>query len=264
MRLFFAFVLIALTAVAGGAERLWVNDITVNKYNMTWNYIETYTGTDSIAYRISIDSNNDSFINAWELLNADREMRKWLKDTIEGEPDVRIDNETRGIEMMDVGSALSPEAIGETHVPGTIVNEYSVIYRFKDSILNASSIWFLGQAKTRVTIAMPAGVDIIDISGMDNITKNITDHTEITGYFSEISKDRGEITLNLTGNTSFRAPDANSDVNVSNVTSTAPAGSEEEESAAKPMALSKIRGAVIIGIGSVIILLIYLFKIKRG
>ncbi|KCZ72513.1 hypothetical protein ANME2D_00941 [Candidatus Methanoperedens nitroreducens] len=261
MRLFFAFVLIALTAGAGGAERLWVNDITVNEYNMTWNYIETYTGADSVTYRISIDSNNDSFINAWELLNADRELRKWLKDTIEREPDIRIDNETRRIEMMDVGSALSPEAIGEAHAAGPIVNEYSVTYRFKDSILNSSSIWFLGQANTRVTIAMPAGVDIINISGMDNITKNITDRTEITGYFSEISKDRGEITLNLTGNTSIRVPDANSDVNVSNTTSTAPA--EPEENSAKPMALSKIRGAVIIGIGSVIILLIYLFKIKR-
>lgn len=264
MKLIFAFVLITLTAGASGAEHLWVNNITVTEYNMTWSYSETFTGADSMEYRTSIDTglgNNDSFTSAWELLKADKEMRKTLRNAIDKEPDVRINNETSRVEVLDIDSTLSPQTIGKANLTDTIMNRYNVAYGFKDSILNASSIWFLGQAKTPVTIVMPSGVDVVNTSGMDNITKNVTDHVEISGFFKEVSKDRGEINLSMAKNTSFQVTGINS----SNVTSPAPTYNVTESNVTKSMAtiLSKIRAATIIGAGIIIIVLVYAFKVKR-
>ncbi len=255
MRFLLIFILIAMTAGTGSAEHLWINDIKVSEYNMTWNYNETFTGADSIAYRMNIDSglgNNDSFIGAWELLKADREMRKDLRSSIDKELDVRINNQTSGIDVVEVDSGLSQETIGNTHSTDAIVNKYSVSYRFKDSILNAGSIWFQGQAKSPITIAMPAGVDVINISGMNNVSRNITDHVEVTGSFKEITKDRGEIILYPVKNSSYKIPEIN--------VSTPPAVNSTE-----PLkdAVSTIRNLSIIGAGTVIILLIYIFKVKR-
>ncbi|MCX9010175.1 MAG: hypothetical protein OIN66_03530 [Candidatus Methanoperedens sp.] len=265
MKLLFAFVLIALSAGTGAAERIWVNNVTVNEYNMTWSYNETFSGIDAVIYRMSIDSelgNNDSFVSAWELLKADKEMRRGLKRSIENEPDVRINNGTGDIQMLEVDSALSPDTIGKAHSPDAVVNKYNVTYRFKDSILNASSIWFLGEANTSMTIIMPPGVDVINISGMKNVTRNSTDHEEIAGFFAPVSKDRGEITLALARNTSFRLPE----INVSNTTSPAANATDTAEgNFTKPVEelTSKIMAATIVIAGTAIILLIYIFKLRR-
>ena len=86
--------MIVLTAGAGaGAEHVWVNNIAIDEYEMTWSYKDTYTGTDSFVYRVGIDEelgNNDSFISAWELLKIDSEMRSRLRSSIDREMDVRI------------------------------------------------------------------------------------------------------------------------------------------------------------------------------
>ena len=262
MRILIALVLIVLTSGAGSAERLWVNNITVDEYNMVWGYTETFTGVDSIAYRIDIDTeigNNDSFINAWELLKTDKEMRKKLRSAIDNEFDVRIktplNTGNNGIEVVDVDSSLSPGIIGKTHIDDTIVNKYRVTYRWKDSIFNASSIWFLGQAKSPVTIILPAGIDVTNISGMDNVTKNIGARTGITGFFTEVSGDRGEITLNLTRNTSMLVQPQ---VNATNVTSTG-------EEITKPVTeiASKIRDASLLIAGIALVLVIYIFKVRK-
>lgn len=262
MRVLLAFFVIALTAGAGEAGNLWVNNITVNEYDMTWSYQETYTGADSIAFRMNIDTgfgDNNSFVNAWELLQADKELRKEFKSSIEKEQDVRINNETSGIYLIDVDAALSPDIIGKTHLNDTIVNRYITTYRFDNGILNAGSIWFLGQAKTPVTIVMPQGVDVVNISGMDNVTINIIDHAEISGFFKEITKERGEISLTLSRNASFIKKEVNGS-NASNVTSTA----QEDET--KPLfeTLAWIRNVTIVVAGLVIISLIYIFKIRKN
>ncbi len=260
-------ILIALTAGISSAERNWVNNITVGEYDMRWDYTETFTGMDSVIYRANIDSefgNNDSFITASELLKLDKEMRKRLRSSIDNEFDVRIKtletpylntgtNGNNGIEVADVDSALSPAIIGNTSIADTAVNRYNVVYRWKNSIFNASSIWFLGQAKSPVTVILPAGIDVTDVSGMDNVTKNIGAHAEISGFFAQISKDRGEITINFTKNTSVQLPV----VNITNV--------PLNENATEPAAdvLSKIRDVSILGTGIVIILLIYVFKVRR-
>ncbi len=261
-----AIFLIAATAGAARAEHLWINNITVNEYNMTWGYTETFTGVDSVFYRTGIAfelGNNDSFISAWELLKLDKEMRSRLKSAIDNEPDVRINNKTAGIEVIDIDSSLSPGIIGNTSISEPIVNRYKVSYMWKDSIFNASSIWFLGEAGSPVTIVLPPGIDVTNTSGMSNVTKNISDHTEVAGFFTKtpnlntgINSDRGEITLYLAKNTSFAVQP--SLVNVTNATSPA------SENVAKPEDIaSKIRDGSILGGGIVIILLIYVFKVRK-
>lgn len=271
MRFFLALVIIAMSAGAGSAGHLWMNNITVNDYNMTWSYIETFTGADSIAYRVSIDSglgNNDSFVSAWELLNADRETRKNLKSAIDKELDVRINNMTGGVEMLDVDSTLSPDAIGKTHSMDAIVNRYNITYRFKENILNASNIWFLGQANSPVTMVMPPGVDVVNSSGMNNVSKNVTNHSEITGFFKGMTMDRGEITLYLAKNASYKVPEINVSSDINNVSSnvTSPVPTENLTinftSSAKEIT-SKARNVTIIIVAIVIIVLIYVFKVKR-
>jgi hypothetical protein len=216
---------------------------------------------------MNIDSgfgDNDSFVNAWEVLLADKELRKEFKTSIEKELDVRINNETNGIYLVDVDAVLSPEIIGKTHIFDTIVNKYITTYRFDKSIIDAGSIWFMGQSNTSVTIVMPQGVDVANISGMDNVTINITDHTEISGSFKGITKDRGEITLDISRNASFikkkvNATNATAAINAAN--DTLPAQAEGKESMFET--LSWIRDASIVAVGLVIILLIYVFKIRK-
>ncbi len=262
MRFFLALALIAATIGTVNAADIWANNVTVSEYNMTWGYTETFSGNDSIAYRISIDKelgNNDSFINAWEVLKADKEMRKKLKGLLDAEPDVKINNETAGIEVTDIDSTLSPELFGKTHSVNAIVNRYNVTYRFKESIFNASSIWFMGQANTSVNIVLPEGVDVTDTAGMSNVSKTITNYTVISGFFKDISAaGRGEITLDLEKNTSVRLPDMN-------ITSPSEMDNQTEGNVTKPLAetMTKIRDVSIFVVGALIVLLIYIFKVRR-
>jgi hypothetical protein len=261
MRVFIAFIVIALMAGAGEGETMWANNITVNEYDMIWSYDETITGADSMAFRINIDSgfgDNDSFVNAWEVLLADKELRKEFRTSIEKELDVRINNKTDGIYLVDVDAMLTPDVIGKTHLFDTVVNRYTTSYRFGNSVLNAGTIWFMGEPGTPVTIVMPQGVDVTNMSGVDNATINITDHAKISGFFREISKDRGEITLTLSRNTSF----IKKEINTSNATNvTLPEKTDEK----KPVfeMLSWIRDVSIAVVGLVIISLIYVFKIRK-
>lgn len=259
MRILLAFFVIALTAGAVEGDMLWENNITVDEYGMTWSYKETITGMDSIAYRINLDEgfgDNDSFVAAWEVLKADKAMRKELRSMIDKEPDVMINNETAGIEVTDVDATLSPDLIGKTHASGPVVNEYRTVYRWKDSIFNAGSIWFMGEPNSSVKITMPRGVDVINITGMDTGTLTVTDHAEISGSFGAISGNRGEITLALEKNFSF----VRTVVNVSNYTLPA-----EADNSTKPMLgmLNWVRTISIFVVGLVLILLIYLLKVKR-
>lgn len=262
LRLFLALIFIISATDFAAAETRWINNITVSEYNITWGYTETFTDMDSIGYKISIDTglgDNDSFVNAWELLKADKEARNEFKNALENELDIRINNETTGIEMTDVDSSLSQSIIGKTHVPDTIENRFKVTYKLKESIFNASRIWFLGEPKSPVSIILPAGIDVVDISGMDNITKNIDSNTEVTGFFSKLSKERGEITINITKNASYQVNFSKSNITEVNTT-------ENNENITKPASeiSQKIREWSIIGIGIIFIVLIYVFRVRKN
>lgn len=250
--------LFALTGHAA-AEAQWINNITINEYNISWNYTEIFTGMDSIAYRISLDSelgNNDSFINTWELLKADKETRKEFKTSIQNEPDIKINNLSSWVEMTDVYSALSQEIIGKVHSTDKIENIFSVSYRLDESIYNASSIWFLGEPKSPIMINFPPGIDVMIISGMDNQTIIIDRQTDIQGYFSNSSSGKGEILINFRKNASFvvhypRINITQTPSNVTNVTKT---------SYGLP---GKMIKWIIIGVGIIFVILIYVFKVRK-
>jgi len=246
--------MIILFTMTAAAETRWLNDITVNEYNITWGYTETFIGMDSMAYKIAIDSdigNNDSFVNAWELLKADKEARKRFKSAIENELDIRINNGTSGIELIEVDSSLSQAVIGKIHTTDTIENRYNISYRLKESIYNASSIWFLGEPQSPLTILLPPGIDVVGVSGMDNVTTN----PQVTGYFS----DKNGATNNITKNASNavnspESPESNMTANESNENITEPASGISK----------KIREWGIIGTGIVFIVLIYIFKVRKN
>jgi hypothetical protein len=107
---------------------------------------------------------------------------------------------------------------------------------------------------------MMPGVDVINSSGMNNISKSFSNHSEITGFFKGMTMDRGEITLYLARNTSYKV----TEINVSNVTSPSPTENLTENftKSTKEVA-SKARNATIIIAAFVIIALIYVFKVKR-
>jgi len=262
LRIFFSIILLFTVTGLATAETQWINNITINEYNISWGYTEVLTDLDSIAYRMNLDStigNNDSFINAWELLKADQDARKKFKNDIEKEPGIRINNETSGIELIDVNSSLSQAIIGKTNISDTVENRFGITYRLKESIYNASSIWFLGEPESPVTIILPAGIDILGISGIDNETGNTGSNTKITGYFSNLSNRRGEITVNITKNASYtvNSPESNLTEATSN---------ESNENITKPASeiSKKIREWGIVGTGIVFIILIYFFKIRKN
>ncbi|MCZ7382838.1 MAG: hypothetical protein O8C64_14870 [Candidatus Methanoperedens sp.] len=256
MGIFGALVLMLLTAGTAAADSQWTNIITVGEHNMTWDYTESFSGTDAIMFRAYIDGefgNNDSFVNVWELLKADKEIRKQFQSSIDKEFDVRINNESKGIQVVNIDSTLSTGIIGNIHSADAVVNRYNVSYRWKDSIFNASSIWFLGQSNSPVTIILPPGMDVVNTSGNNNLTKNINTHTELAGFFSPVSGDRGEITINFIKNTTSHAGPTLNATNVTNAAVTQPV---------KKVA-STIRNAGILAAGFVIILLIYVFKVRK-
>jgi hypothetical protein len=256
--IFVALVLVLLTVGAGAAESMWVNNITVGEHGMIWDYTESFSGNDSIMFRAYIDSefgNNDSFVNAWELLNADKEIRKEFQSSIDKEFDVRINNESTRIQVIDIESTLSPGAIGRINSSDAIVNKYNVSYRWKDSIFNASSIWFLGQSNSPVTIILPPGIDVVNTSGINNLTKKINKHTELAGFFSPVSGDRGEITINFIKNTTSLAKPQ---VNTTNTTNATGNVTQPVKNVA-----STIQNVSIVAVGFVIILLIYVFKVRK-
>jgi len=260
LRIFLSIFLIFTLTDLAASQTQWTNNIIINEYNITWSYTESFSGFASTGYRISIDSglgNNDSFVNAWELLKADKEVRKMLKSSLENEFDIRINNETSGIELNDIDSTLSPAIIGKTNNTDTIINRFNVTYRLKDSIFNASSIWFLGEPNSLVTVVFPAGIDVKEITGMNNSSINTVTQTEITGFFKEMSQGRGEITLYLEKNASFVAEKPGI---IANNSSTG-----KDENISKPISgtSSKIRNWNIIGIGIIVIVLIYVYKVRK-
>lgn len=253
------FLIVSITGLAT-AQTQWINNITINEYNITWSYTENFSGFDSIVYKKGIDSglgNNDSFVNAWELLKADKEVRKSFKSSLENELDIKINNETSGIELIDIDSMLSQETIGKISNTDTIINRFNVTYRLKESIFNASSIWFLGEPDSPVTLVLPVGIDVKEVTGMNNSSKNTVTQTEINGFFKEISQDRGEISLFIEKNASFVAEKPEIMANNTSL--------EKDDNATKQVygISSKIRNISLLFVGLIIILFIYIFKLRK-
>ena len=113
---------------------------------------------------------------------------------------------------------------------------------------------------------MPAGgtpvawaTMVLSVSGMDNKTENIGSQAQVTGYFSNLSNGRGEITINITKNESYMV-----NYPEKNVTEVPSSDKEENITEPVPEISGKIREWSIVGAGIVFIVLIYIFKVRKN
>ncbi|MCD4798094.1 MAG: hypothetical protein K8R19_03670, partial [Methanosarcinales archaeon] len=137
----------ALVTGSASAEYNWSNQITIHLDGMEWQYTEELSDMDSFVFKYDIDNkqgNKDHFVSTWELMKADKRMRERFRDAIEREMDVRIDNSSLGIEVLDIDASLSNNALGPVKSMTELTNTYRVTYSFPGGLLeNGSTIWFL-------------------------------------------------------------------------------------------------------------------------
>lgn len=164
----------ALVAGCASAEYNWSNQITIHPEGMEWQYTEELSDMDSFVFKYGIDNrqgNKDHFVSTWELMKADKRMRERFRDAIEREMDVRIDNSSLGIEVLDIDASLSNNALGNVESMTELTNIYRVTYSFPGGLLeNGSTIWFLGEPGSLLSVGFPEGTQIISTKGIDNVS----------------------------------------------------------------------------------------------
>jgi len=164
----------ALVTGSDSAEYNWSNQITIHLGGMEWQYTEELSDMDSFVFKYDIDNkqgNKDHFVSTWELMKADKRMRERFRDAIERETDVRINNSSLGIEVLDIDASLSNNALGPVESMTELTNTYRVTYSFPGGLLeNGSTIWFLGEPGSLLSVNFPEGTQIISTKGIDNVS----------------------------------------------------------------------------------------------
>jgi hypothetical protein len=186
--LFLTFILFSLLVIPANAAYDWDNSITLQKDSMTWGYTEEYSGDRSIIFKKYVDmefGNDDGFVSAWELLKADVALSKSFKQSIEDNMDVKIDNSSKNVILLDVETDMSSELLGLTDEESDIVNEYEVSYDFKVPLDESGSmLWFQGEPETDVSIKLPEGMELTSVDGIDDKSvKETSKGTVIDGKF---------------------------------------------------------------------------------
>jgi hypothetical protein len=179
----------ALVTGSASAEYNWSNQITIHPDGMEWQYTEKLSDLDSYAFKYDIDNkqgNKDDFVSTWELMKADKRMRERFRDAIESEMDVRIDNSSLGIEVLDIDASISKNALGPVKSMTELTNTYRVTYSFPGGLLeNGSTIWFLGEPGSLLSVNFPEGTQIISTKGIDNVSIGTSD---LSGRFGAINE----------------------------------------------------------------------------
>ena len=179
----------ALVTGSASAECNWSNQIIIYPNGMEWQYTEKMSDMDSFVFRYDIDNrqgNKDKFVSTWELMKADKQMRERFRDAIEREMDVRMDNSSYGIEVLDIDASLSKNALGPVKSMTELTNTYRVTYAFQEGLLeNGSTIWFLGEPGSLLLVNFPEGTQIISTKGIDNVSIRIS---YISGRFGAINE----------------------------------------------------------------------------
>ena len=179
----------ALVTVSASAEYNWSNQITIYSGGMEWQYTEELSDMDSYVFKYYIDDkqgNKDHFVSTWELMKADKRMRERFRDAIERETDVRINNSSLGIEVLDIDASLSNNALGPVESMTELTNTYRVTYSFPGGLLeNGSTIWFLGEPGSLLSVNFPEGTQIISTKGIDNVSIRTSD---LSGKFGAINE----------------------------------------------------------------------------
>jgi len=179
----------ALVTGSASADYNWSNQITIHLDGMEWQYTEKLSDLDSYVFKYDIDNkqgNKDHFVSTWELMKADKQMRERFRDAIEGEMDVRINNSSLGIEVLDIDASLSNNALGPVKSMTELTNTYRVTYSFPGGMLeNGSTIWFLGEPGSLLSVNFPEGTQIISTKGIDNVSIRTSD---LSGRFGAINE----------------------------------------------------------------------------
>ncbi|WMW23936.1 hypothetical protein RE474_07440 [Methanolobus sediminis] len=177
-----------MLVIPASATYEWDNSINIQKDSMTWGYTEKYSGDRSIIFKKYVDmefGDDDGFVSAWELLKADVAMSKSFKQAIEKNMDVKIDNSSKNVILLDVETDISPELLGLTGEERDIVNKYEVYYDFRVPLDESGSVlWFQGEPETDVTISLPEKMKLLSVDGVDNESVNESSkETIIQGKF---------------------------------------------------------------------------------
>ncbi len=187
--LFGIIIFAALVTGSASAEYNWSNQITIHLDGMEWQYTVKLSDMDSYVFKYDIDNrqgNKDDFVSTWELMKADKRMRERFRDAIEGEMDVRIDNSSLGIEVLDIDASISKNALGPVKSMTELTNTYRVTYSFPGGLLeNGSTIWFLGEPGSLLSVNFPEGTQIISTKGIDNVSIRTSD---LSGRFGAINE----------------------------------------------------------------------------
>ncbi len=187
--LFGIIIFAALVTGSASAEYNWSNQITIHLDGMEWQYTVKLSDMDSYVFKYDIDNrqgNKDDFVSTWELMKADKRMRERFRDAIEGEMDVRIDNSSLGIEVLDIDASISKNALGPVKSMTELTNTYRVTYSFPGGMLeNGSTIWFLGEPGSLLSVNFPEGTQIISTKGIDNVSIRTSD---LSGRFGAINE----------------------------------------------------------------------------
>ncbi|MBC2763323.1 MAG: hypothetical protein HF970_08420 [ANME-2 cluster archaeon] len=179
----------ALVTGSASAEYNWSNQVIIHLDGMEWQYTEELSDMDSFVFKYDIDNkqgNKDDFVSTSELMKADKRMRERFRDAIERETDVRIDNSSLGIEVLDIDASLSKNALGPVKSMTELTNTYRVTYSFSGGLLeNGSTIWFLGEPGSLLSVSFPEGMQIISTKGIDNVSIRTSD---LSGRFGAINE----------------------------------------------------------------------------
>jgi len=176
------------------AEYEWTNHITIYNNGMQWQCTENISDMDSYVFKYDIDrkqGNKDNFVSAWELLKMDKHLRNKFRTSIEQKMDVKIDNSSYGIAILDIDALLSDRTLGPDETLTNITNTYQIHYGFEEGLfINGSTLWLLGEPDSELLFRFPEGTQIISTSGIDNVSiyqwelsgrfANETDQTQTT------------------------------------------------------------------------------------
>jgi len=213
----------ALVTGSASAEYNWSNQITIYLDGMEWQYTEELSGMDSYVFKYDIDNrqgDKDHFVSTWELMKADKRMRERFRDAIEREMDVKIDNSSLGIEVLDIDASFSKNALGKVESMTELTNTYRVTYSFPEEMLeNGSTIWFLGEPGSVLSVSFPEGTQIISTKGIDNVSIGTS---YLSGRFGAINE-----CINATDNESMSNESA-TDEGVTNESATDNEGADAE------------------------------------
>ncbi|WP_342306344.1 hypothetical protein [Methanolobus sp. ZRKC5] len=181
-------VLFSMLSLPASAAYEWDNTIDIGTDGMVWGYTETYSGDRSVVFKTFIDmefGDNDGFVSSWELLKTDVKTSKSFLKTIENNMDVKIDNSSKNVTLLDVEADMSAELIGLVGDEKDIMNKYQVFYDFKTPLTESdTSMWFQGQPETDVTVHLPSEIKLVSVEGIDNKSvEESSQGTTISGQF---------------------------------------------------------------------------------